>query len=272
MTHARESFDPRKYWEDRLEAKFDLTGVGFRRKSVAFNKWAYKIREDALDELIRDGLIDPGGKDVLDIGCGTGFFIRYWLGQKPRSVSGIDITEVSIKQLRDVIPDAEFHLADLSNPDLKLEGSYDLISIFDVLFHIVDDDKFAVAVNNLARLSAPNAKIIITDMFKKKTLHPMQHCRNRSLTHYTEVFSKNGFNLTRMMPLFFILLPPSGFSNPFFRWTGLLIWEALTFVTRWSFFGNVIGYVLYKIDSILRKIFRKGPGGHLAIFEYRGNT
>ena len=108
MTHARESFDPRKYWEDRLEAKFDLTGVGFRRKSVAFNKWAYKIREDALDELIRDGLIKPGEKDVLDVGCGTGFFIRYWLEQKPRSVSGIDITDVSIKQLKDAIPEAEF--------------------------------------------------------------------------------------------------------------------------------------------------------------------
>jgi SAM-dependent methyltransferase len=272
MTHTKESFDPRKYWEDRLEAKFDLTGVGFRRKSVAFNKWAYRIRADVLDELISKKIIDSENKAVLDIGCGTGFFIKYWQQQKGKPVAGLDITEVSINQLKEAIPDAEFHLADLSDPDLKLDNSYDLISIFDVLFHIVDDDKFATAVANLAKISKPGAQVIITDMFKKKTLHPMQHCRNRSLGHYQEVFSKNSFELKLMMPLFFVLLPPSGLSNSFFRWAGILVWEALTFVTRWSFFGNVIGYILYKIDTILRKVLSKGPGGHLAIFEYRGNT
>ena len=270
MENTKESFDPRKYWEDRLETKFDLTGVGFRRKSVAFNKWAYKIREDALDELIADKAIDPGGAVILDVGCGTGFFIHYWLGQNAESVTGVDITEISINQLKAAIPEARFQLVDLSDPDHGLDEKYDIISIFDVLFHIVDDDKFAVAVSNLANISKPGAQVIVTDLFKKKTLHPMQHCRNRSLAHYKGVFTKNGFELKKMTPLFFVLLPPSGLSNGFFRWAGILAWEAVTFVTRWSFFGNVLGYILYKIDTVLRKILTTGPGGHLVIFEYKG--
>ena len=270
MAHTRESFDPRKYWEDRLEAKFDLTGVGFRRKSVAFNKWTYKMRDDALNELTKGGDISPDGKAILDIGCGTGYFVKYWQSKNANHVAGLDITEVSIDQLKTAMPDAKFYLADLSEPDLRLDEQYDIISIFDVLFHIVDDDKFDMSVSNLAKISKPGAKIIVTDLFKKKTLHPMQHCRNRSLAHYKEVFSKNGFELKKMMPLFFVLLPPSGLSNGFLRWAGILSWEAVTFVTRWSFFGNIIGYVLYKTDTVLRKMLTAGPGGHLVIFEYKG--
>jgi len=271
MIHVRESFDPGRYWEDRLEEKFDLTGVGFRRKSVAFNRWAYKTREDALNELIENNSLNTDGKAVLDIGCGTGYFVKYWQSKKANHVAGLDITEVSINRLKTAMPDIKFYLADLSDPGLRLDEKYDIISIFDVLFHIVDDDRFAMAVSNLAEISKPNAKIIVTDLFKKKTLHPMKHCRNRSLSHYQRIFSKNGFQLKKKIPLFFVLLPPSGLNNSFFRWAGILAWEAATFVARWSFFGNVIGYILYKIDSALRKILKEGPGGHLAMFEYAGN-
>jgi len=268
IDNSTNDFDPRSYWETRLNTRFDLTGVGFRRKSVAFNRWVYRVRTELMDGLLVSNKWPVRGKNVLDVGCGTGYFIDYWLAREAASVTGIDIAEISITRLRERFPQATFRLADLSDPGFSPEGTYDYITVFDVLFHIIDDTKFENAVANLARCCKPGSKVFITDLFGKDTFAGVQHCRNRSLDTYIAAFSRHGFRLKSKTPLFFTLLPPSGLSNTILRWGGILLWEAITFLTRWSFFGYIIGATLYGIDSVLRKIFRRGPGGYLALFEY----
>ncbi len=172
--------------------------------------------------------------------------------------------------MKESYPDAEFRLLDIADPNLDLDQNFDYISIFDVLFHIIDDNRFAKAIENLARLCKPGCKIFITDIFGSKTTASVKHCRNRSLTQYENEFSHSGFRLIDLKPLFFTLLPPARFSNSFIRWTGILIWEMITFVTRWAFFGNIIGCLLYNFDRALFRFFRRGPSGHLAIFEFEG--
>ena len=268
MTTNNGEFNTTEYWERRLTEKFDLTGVGFRRKSVAYNKWVYKVRTTLLDSILGEKHWPVEGKSVLDVGCGTGFFIDYWLTRKAEPVTGIDIAEISVNRLKEGFPQARFFLADLSDPTLQLEGGYEYVSVFDVLFHIIDDCKFENVALNLARICQPGCKIFITDLFGKNTFAGVTHCRNRSRTIYKDVFSRHGFKLIAMKPLFFTLLPPSGFSNPIIRWGGILAWEAVTFITRWNFFGNIIGGILYGIDSILRKVFKRGPAGYIVVFEY----
>ncbi|MEE9554515.1 MAG: class I SAM-dependent methyltransferase [candidate division Zixibacteria bacterium] len=268
MTEQNTDFDTARYWESRLTEKFDLTGVGFRRKSVAYNKWVYRVRTELLDGLFRENKWSVENKSILDIGSGTGYFIDYWQTRKAGDITGLDIAEISINRLKDTFPEVKFYLADLSNPELELDGGYNYVTIFDVLFHIIDDIKFERVAVNLARFCKPGCKIFITDTFGKITFAGVQHCRNRSLEIYKNVFSSQGFKLVKMRPLFFTLLPPSGVRNPVIRWAGILAWEALTFVTRWNFFGNILGRILYGIDSVLRKIFNKGPGGYIVVFEY----
>jgi 2-polyprenyl-3-methyl-5-hydroxy-6-metoxy-1,4-benzoquinol methylase len=265
-----QDFSPKTYWETRLKERFDLTGVGFRRKSVAFNRWVYKVRTEALYELFRKYGWSIKSRAVLDVGCGTGYFIEYWLNRKAHPVIGIDIAETSIKKLKNAFPAAEFYLRDLTEPDPEIKEKFDYISVFDVLFHIVDDDLFAKAIENLASLCRPGCKIFVTDLFGSKTIAGVKHCRNRSQDMYMEVFSRSGFKLTDLSPLFFVLLPPSRVSNIVLRWTGILVWEAVTWITRWQVFGELLGRALYSIDSVLRKIFKNGPGGHIAVFEFDG--
>jgi len=261
-------FNPGSYWESRLNEKFDLTGVGFRRKSVAYNKWVYRVRRELLDWLFKANNWDYAGKSALDVGCGTGYFIHYWLTRGTEKVVGLDITEISIKRLRENLPQATYVHGDLSDPELKLEDKFDYISIFDVLFHIIDNNRFVNVAENLARFCKPGARIFITDLFGEKSFSGVKHCHNRSLAYYVDVFTKSGLKLRSMTPLFYTLLPPSGIASPFLRWCGILMWEGLTFVTRWNFAGDLIGRIFYKFDSFLRKKFRKGPAGYLAVFEY----
>jgi len=265
---AKVEFDTRNYWESRLNHKFDLTGVGYRRKSVAFNRWVYRVRTELLDQLFRQGRWTTEDKSILDVGCGTGYFIDYWLTRGAGRVTGIDITEISIGRLKELYPPAVFIHGDLSDPQLRIDEQFDYVSIFDVLFHIIDDDRFKTVAVNLARICKPGARVFITDLFAQMTFSRVKHCRNRSLSAYQDVFSKNGFEVRSMTPLFYTLLPPSGFKNPILRWGGILAWEAVTFITRWNFFGHLVGRALYKLDSVLRKIFKKGPAGYIVVFEY----
>ena len=265
-----QDFSPKTYWETRLKERFNLTGVGFRRKSVAFNRWVYKVRTEALYELFRKYEWPIKSRAVLEVGCGTGYFIEYWLNRKAHPVVGIDIAETSIKKLKEAFPKAEFYLVDLSEPDLNLDERFDYISVFDVLFHIVDDNRFARGIENLASLCKPGCKIFVTDLFGSETVAAVKHCRNRSLNIYMDLFSRSGFKLIDLSPLFFVLLPPSRLSNVVLRWAGILIWEMATWITRWEIFGDLLGRILYNVDSVLRKIFKRGPGSHIAVFEFDG--
>ncbi|MFB5662607.1 class I SAM-dependent methyltransferase [Alteribacillus sp. HJP-4] len=49
---------------------------------------------------LRAALGDPGGKDILDLGCGAGAFAYYCAANKAKSVRGIDISSNMINQAR----------------------------------------------------------------------------------------------------------------------------------------------------------------------------
>ncbi len=223
-----------------------------------------------LDSIFKTNDWPIKGRSALDVGCGTGIFIDHWTNRGASPVAGVDITEVSVENLKSQYPEADFHHGDLTDPALNLEGTYDYISIFDVMFHMVEYGRFTQAAQNLAKLSRPGTKVFITDDFGTKTRSTLKHVRKRSLEMYKEVFSAAGFRLREVRPLFFMMLPPEGFANSILRWAGILSWEALTLPARWQVFGGLWGRIMYGFDSVMRKIFKQSPSGQLAVFEFQG--
>ena len=265
-------FEADRYWGERLQQSFDLTGVGFRRRSEAFNRWVYRRRTEFLDRLFENKSWPIDKMAVLDIGCGTGYFIDHWIRRGADPIMGLDVAEVSIERLRERFPQAEFRLADLSDPNLSVDRQFDLISIFDVLYHIVDDARFEQAISNLAKLCRPGCRVIITDMFGERTAEAVKHVRNRSRHDYSRVFEKAGFKLDLLEPLFFTLMPPAGIKSPIGYWAGMLGWEAATWFARWNGPGELIGKMLYRIDDSLGKTRESGPSHHLAVFRFEGKS
>ncbi len=223
-----------------------------------------------LNTVLKDHNLTTEGQSALDIGCGTGVFVDYW-SQRGAEVTGMDFTDVSIAKLEKQYPEASFVQADLSDPRLEAKQTYDYISIFDVMFHIVEHGKFSQAAQNLAKLSRPGTKVFITDDFGTKTRSTLKHVRKRSLEMYQEVFSAQGFRLLNLRPLFFMMLPPEGFASSFLRWLGILGWEAVTFLARWEMFGGLVGRLMYGFDAVMRRVFPRSPAGQMAVFEYAGS-
>ena len=263
-------FEATAYWKSRLSEQFDLTGVGHRRRSVGFNRWVYEARSKVLDSTFEKHHWPIRGQAVLDVGCGTGYFIEHWLRRQASPLAGVDVAGVSVEKLSVRYPEAKFSCADIAAEELDMKETFDYISVFDVLFHIVDDGKFAQAVENLSRLCRPGTKVLVTDQFGSRTTSMVKHCRHRSLELYKKVFSSHGFGLFGIKPLFYTMMPPTGLGNGLLRWVGVLSWEATTWLARWQIFGNLLGRLLYSVDSVLRKVFPRSPSGQMAIFEFQG--
>ncbi len=77
------------------------------------------------------------GKDVLEIGCGSGYGAILILRDKPRSYIGIDVMEEQIALARKRgIRNAEFRIEDAENMQSIEDASKDLIVIFGALHHM----------------------------------------------------------------------------------------------------------------------------------------
>jgi 2-polyprenyl-3-methyl-5-hydroxy-6-metoxy-1,4-benzoquinol methylase len=210
-------YNPKEYWSKRLEENFSLSGVGFTSFGRNYNKWLYKMRKKVLERAILKYQIDFPKIRILDIGCGTGFYVDMWQKKGVRYLTGIDITAISIREVVAKYPTFNFYEADITSPtliqDLNLrEKSFDLITAFDVLFHIVDDDKFGQAIKNIGMLCSEDGLIFVTDIFPHKRPYVILHQKSRLLKDYVQVLSKNGIKIIDRIPVHYLLNAPLDIS------------------------------------------------------------
>ena len=81
--------------------------------------------------------LEPGWR-VLDVGCGPGQFARLCVDVGHPYV-GLDFSEEAVTLARIRVPEAEFHLTDLSKDRTPLEGDYDVATFVEFLEHVGDD-------------------------------------------------------------------------------------------------------------------------------------
>jgi SAM-dependent methyltransferase len=212
------SYRPREFWDRRLAEQFDLRGTGETGLSLAYNQACYALRAETLDRCLRDHGVDPAGRTVLDVGCGTGFFTAFYL-HRGAKVTGIDIAPTSIERLRARHPEATFVLGDVS--ETAPPGRFDLVNAFDVLYHIVDEARWQAALTHLADAVAPGGLLLVTDTFMPPRVEA-EHNRMRALERYRAVLEPRGFRLAAPRPTHFLLNRHLGVFRFLNRAPGLL--------------------------------------------------
>ncbi len=136
----------------------------------------------------------PDGASVLDVGCGTGGFMRYLLAQRPNAVvRGTDISAAAVDVARAAGLDA--FPADLSRE--RLDRRYDFITAFEVIEHIHEAERVLGNLRDATAhqiiMSLPNVGYIehrvrlgLFGRFPNTTImfHAKEHIRHWTVTDF----------------------------------------------------------------------------------------
>lgn len=251
------TFDPRAYWERRLRAHGSIQGVGYLSDAAAFVRLQYVQRAGQLRRLLRRlGLSSAAGKSVLDVGSGIGLWIDYWRSLGATEVTALDFTTASVGLLRQRYPDVSVVEADISAARLPaaLAGTFDIVSCFDVMLHIVDPDGFVRAMTNLARLTRAGGVLVLCDPLLAErgyapTVERGEHVRLRSVADYVRILERAGCPVDTIVPATALLNDPlEARSRPAYRM--LVLWQRLLRPVRHSeVWARTLGPALIAVDS-----------------------
>jgi 2-polyprenyl-3-methyl-5-hydroxy-6-metoxy-1,4-benzoquinol methylase len=259
------SSGPKEYWEKRLRENYSLDGTGFQTLGKNYNKWMYRIRKAIVKRSIKRTLSGLNGMDVFDIGSGTGFYIEMWMELGARRVVGSDITDVAVQNLRRNYLHNQFYRLDIGEgglPDQLGAKKFQIISAFDVLFHIVDDVRYRTAMANINSLLGPGGYFFFSDNFLHRDALRSHHQVSRPLVSIERILQETGFKILDRIPMFVIMNAPVDTRNRFLP----LTWKLITSTARrGEFASNATGCVLYPIELFLTSIGKEGPSTEMMI-------
>lgn len=263
------AFDPEEYWEQRLGAHFDLQGVGYLGLGESYNKWLYRIRRRVFLRVVRSLDISLSSADVIDIGSGTGFYIERWKELRVRTITGTDITDVAIRKLRETFPHDRFYRLDIGGDLLEHQGAgrYDVASAFDVLFHIVDDDRYRRAIRNIHTLLRNGGWFLFSENFLHGETVRTPYQVSRSLEEIEGTVQEAGFRILKRVPMFVMMNFPIDAE----RGLGTRLWTAMkSRVQRRERLGLAVGGLLYPMERVLTRWKKESPTTEIMLCRKKG--
>jgi len=171
--------------------------------------WWFTARREILQARIA-ALHLPAGARLLEIGSGTGGNLE--MLSEFGSVVGIEMCQeaISFASKLPVVREARAQLVQGRCPEAldRIEGSFDLICMFDVLEHIDADSQ---VLHDLSRLLAPGGRIMVTvpayDWLWSEHDERLHHCRRYTKASLNDAFDRAGLNVTKLSHFNTLLFP-----------------------------------------------------------------
>jgi SAM-dependent methyltransferase len=201
-----------RQWKTQDDAARDLDGLAYS------NPVEDAVLYPVYERLIGDFNMRVRGGRVLDVGSGSGRWVRFFLERfAPRELTGIDYSHASVEMLRKWYRGGatrvEFRQADLTRPGLDLGGAFDLVNVANVLFHIPEQDLFAQALANLAALVATHGFIVTTEYLPRATMRT-EWMLVRSRYEFEAAAKAAGLSIAGVRAFSFFANDPMGLDGP----------------------------------------------------------
>jgi len=261
-------FDPRDYWEARLTRHWDLHGVGFAGYGLRYNQWLYRVRRRVFLSQARALPLDLSRATVLDVGSGTGFYVAIWRSLGVKAITASDFTTVAVERLKTAhpgVPSVQLDIGASLSPE-QFEHRFDVITAFDVLFHIVDDMRFRTAIFNISSLCRSGGYFLFSDNFLRGRTVRTPHQVHRALENVTSVVEAAGLEIVKRAPMFFLMNAPVDTPGAL----PLLVWRGFMLPVRVvPSLGAVYGALLYPLEVSLTALFTESPTTEIMVCHKR---
>ena len=190
-------YDAKKFFKERHKRYgCDLRSVGNCTLSSEENERVYREAREVFLGLCEKEGVDFERARVIDIGCGTGFYTQTLQDAGVGDYLGVDIIEDRFEELREMFGDRAFRQMDVTEE--TLEGTYDLIVMVDVTQHIVDDEKFSAAMQNIREHLADEGVFIVTSWCAEERRKRTYYEVARPMSYYTKEFG--GYHFSEIIP------------------------------------------------------------------------
>lgn len=167
-------------------------------------KYHYNLVENGIIDILREFQLDLHECDVLDIGSGAGHWISFYRDTlQVRSVQGIDFSKTMVATLHAKFSGdqhVDILFGDFTDTAVEFSRKFHIINAIGVIFHIVDDEKWMLAISRMADLCWKNGILIVGGTFGKETRtvrptirHHSPARRIRSLKRWKSSLKDNGF-------------------------------------------------------------------------------
>lgn len=258
--------DPKQYWEDRLATNFNDRGVGDIGLPESYNRFLYSVRRRVFRRAVRLAGIKAELANVLDVGSGTGFYIGNWQDFAVRNLSGSDITLVAVEQLSQKYTNVRFRQVDIGDTEVPWPSeSFDCVSSFDVLFHIVEDNRFATAIHNIASVLKPKGVFLYSDNLVGEAFN-VRHQVGRTEATILQTLNSAGLTVEHRIPMFVLMNDPVRSRSRILRKAFSLTYR---FASKSSLMGMLVGSILYPVELLLTKMLRDGPSTEVLVCRRR---
>lgn len=166
------SFNAKKYfesWHKSTISREFSDGITISPDyNPIFSKYHYNSVENSIIEIFAGEEL-PTDLSVLDIGSGAGHWIDFYYDVfKAKKIVGIEISKYCVDALRAKYKgkdNIEIIEGDISDPKFKFSDKFDIINAIGVMFHIVDDNLWKIALRNISNIINYNGIVIIGGQF-----------------------------------------------------------------------------------------------------------
>jgi SAM-dependent methyltransferase len=248
-------FTQSDYWQGRVRGDIDLGVVGQRSLGRAYNEYIYKRRLDVLTKTLESIQFEPEKANILDIGCGSGYYVGYWQSLGVRKLHGVDIAADSVQRMQQAYPQYSFTRADITQEgaDAQFPGKFSIITIFDVLYHIDDDEKVRTLLATVSRNLKEDGHLIIFDQLCKHDYMLTPHVKFRSEASFSALLKQAGLCVRTREPLFVFLAPPI-YGRKYIDIVVSGLYKIFGYLLRSSHrIGSLAGRAVYGLDNALRR-------------------